>query len=349
MNSVFSPPPAYWAGWALACFYNFSRDIFNASWFLLVFNVVHFAIWALLGLIAIPIIRRFPLRLHWRPWLFHGVLGSLFVIIDITLGHWISYRLFGAAASKSLPEIAIIAFKNCFHLGLLTYWAMLGVVLGLDALKLARVREVQVARHKTAYVRAQLQNLKSQLQPHFLFNTLNAIASFMHYDVPTADRMLNRLSEVLRMSLRESGKPFVTLGQELAFIEAYLEIEKIRFEQRLSIGWEVPAELHGHEIPPFILQPLVENAIKYSVAPRSAGGSVLIRAYADSGQLLLEVEDDAPAEAPQQQGLGIGLANTRARLETLYGVGQRLDLLRAGMGTIARIRIPLHPILAQAA
>jgi LytS/YehU family sensor histidine kinase len=196
-------------------------------------------------------------------------------------------------------------------------------------------------------VHAQLQSLKLQLQPHFLFNTMHAIGSLMHYDVPTADRMLSRLSEMLRTSLRESDKPVVTLEQEKTFIEAYIEIEKIRFEHRLEVQWLIPDALLASAIPPFILQPLVENAIKYGVAPRAAGGTILIRAYAEQASLLLEVEDDAPAQASAQKGFGIGLNNTRQRLQALYGAGQNFELVRHAAGTIARIRIPL-PMLAAA-
>jgi two-component system LytT family sensor kinase len=226
-------------------------------------------------------------------------------------------------------------------LGLLNYFCFVGIVQSVGAYRQSQAQQLQVADHKTALVRAELQSLKTQLQPHFLFNTLNAIASLMHYDVTTADRMLNRLSELLRISLKETGNPVVSLKQEMAFIEAYLEIEKIRFEERLDVAWAIPDNLQASSIPPFILQPLVENAIKYGVAPRADGGIIIIRTYADRDALLLEVEDDAPEALPQQPGFGIGLSNTRSRLETLYGANQQFELIRAGLGTIARIRLPL--------
>lgn len=185
----------------------------------------------------------------------------------------------------------------------------MGVVQGLDTLQLARRRAVQVAEHQTAYGNAQLASLRLQLQPHFLFNTLHAIGSLMHYDVATADRMLNRLSDMLRTSLREADKPVVTLRQEIAFIEAYNEIEKIRFEERLGVAWDIAHELHECLVPPFILQPLVENAVKYGVAPRAAGG----------------------------------------KIEALYGAGPNLELVRTSTGTTARIRSPHHTAMLAAA
>ena len=317
-------------------------------WGNLVFNAAHFGVWALIGIAALPLIRRYPLRVGAMSWCFHILFGALLTQIDVTLGHWIFAAVTGAYKNKTALDLFVIAFKTCFHVGLLTYFGFVGIVQGLHALKLARRRELQVVEHKAAYVREQLQSLKLQLQPHFLFNTLHAIGSLMHYDVATADRMLNRLSDMLRTSLRESDNAVVTLKQEMAFIEAYVEIEKIRFEQRLAVVWAIPESLQGAAIPPFILQPLVENAIKYGVAPRADGGNIVIRAYTEGDTLMLEVEDDAPARIAQQKGFGIGLRNTRSRLEALYGAGDKLELLRAGMGTIARIRIPL-PAAALAA
>ena len=335
-----SPRLRYLGAWFLAGLYNFSRDALSAPWLpLAAFNFAHFAVWAALGVLAMPLMRRFPLRADVRPWLFHLAAGAVFAQLDVTLGHLIFMALTGQGQGLSLLEVARIAFVSCFHLAVLTYWCFLGVVQVMDSQRLLRLRDVQLAEHRTALVQAQLQNLRSQLQPHFLFNTLNAIAATMHYDVATADRMLNRLGDLLRLSLRETGK-LVRLEQEMALVEAYLDIERIRFEQRLDVCWLVPPELKDSSIPPFILQPLVENAIKYGVAPRTGGGSVTIRAYAEPDALLIEVEDDAPEALPPQPGFGIGLSNTRSRLEALYGHGKWLELVRAGAGTIARIRLP---------
>lgn len=348
MNRLAWPSRAYWCAWAIAGTYNFLRGVFAMPLYMnFVFNAAHFATWALLGVLALPVIRARPLRMHWESWLFHLVFGSLLTQTDVAIGHWLFAAFTHAYQGLTALDLFFVAFENCFHLGLLTYLGFVGVVQGLDTLRESRRNELQAAEHKAACVHAQLQSLKLQLQPHFLFNTLHAIGSLMHYDVPTADRMLSRLSEMLRTSLRESDNPVVTLQQEKAFIDAYIDIEKIRFEQRLAVQWLIPDDLLAASIPPFILQPLVENAIKYGVAPRAAGGSIVIRAYADQGTLLLEVEDDAPAQTQLQKGFGIGLNNTRQRLAALYGAGQNFELVRSAIGTIARIRIPL-PMLAAA-
>ncbi|UUZ56058.1 histidine kinase [Massilia sp. H-1] len=187
--------------------YNFLRAIFGMPLTMnFVFNAAHFGTWALLGVLALPVIRARPLRMHWESWIFHIVFGSLLTQIDVTIGHWLFAALTPAYSGASMLDLFFIAFEDCFHLGFLTYLGFVGVVQGFDTLRQARMNELQVAEHKAAYVHAQLQSLKLQLQPHFLFNTLHAIGSLMHYDVPTADRMLSRLSEMLRTSLRRIGQ-----------------------------------------------------------------------------------------------------------------------------------------------
>jgi two-component system, LytTR family, sensor kinase len=341
MDITKAPRLAYCAAWFAAALYNTWRDAFSAPLgVLLLFNAAYFTLWALLGLIAIPLIRRYPLRLDWKPWAFHLAVGAVFTQVDVTAGLWIGLHVLGKGQALSFEDIFVAAFKDCFHVGLMTYWGMVAIVQALDARRSARRQEMEIVEHKAAYVRAQLQTLKSQLQPHFLFNTLHAVSSLMHYDVATADRMLNRLADLLRLTLQDADDAVVTLDTEVNFIEAYLEIEKIRFEHRLAATLLIPAALRGLSIPSLILQPLVENAIKHGVAPRAAGGRVIVRAYQDDDHLVLEVEDDAPEAIPAQPGFGIGLSNTRSRLETLYGAGRHFELIRAGMGTIARIRLP---------
>ncbi len=334
----------YWAAWGAAAFYNFCRDAFGMPWrYLAVFNLTHFFLWGCLGLLALPLVRRHPIRLHWRPWVLHLLAGSAFTLVDITLGHWITFRALGVGRSLDLLGIAKMAFRDCFHLGLLTYWAMVGLMQGLDTLRRSRQRDLLAAQLETRLLQSQLQSLKMQLQPHFLFNTLSAVASIMHYDVKTADRMLTRLSDVLRLSLAQAGDQVLSLKQELDFVRAYLEIEQIRFEDRLQVRVDVPEALLDFPVPPFLLQPLVENAIKHAIAPRAEGGVLVIRARREGSELRLEVEDDGPALLPRQGGFGIGLRNTCSRLEHLYGPRSRFELVREGMGTVARILLPEAP------
>jgi len=337
------PRLVYCGAWALAGLYNFCRDVLSFPWQeLALFNVAHFAVWACLGLIALPLLRRYPLRRAWRPWLLHLALGALLVQVDITLGHLIFFKLTGHGAGLDLAAVARVAFANCFHLALMTYWIFVGIVQLIDAGREVRRRTLEAAQARHAAVLAQLQALRAQLQPHFLFNTLNGIAAVMHEDVDMADRMLNRLADLLRMSLNEGDAPVIRLQQELAFINAYLEIEKMRFGQRLDVHCHVPDSLLGCEVPPFILQPLVENAIKHGVASRASGGRIRIRAFEGAQGLQLEVEDDGAAQAEGEGGFRIGLRNTRERLQALYGSSQGLELLRGQAGMVARIHLPMQ-------
>ncbi|GAB2867808.1 hypothetical protein GCM10027277_41140 [Pseudoduganella ginsengisoli] len=347
---LYVPRPAYWGAWILAALYNLCRDVFFAPMHaLLVYNAAYFGVWSLLGLAAIPLMRRFPLRLHWRSWLFHGVAAALFVQADVTVGLWLGDRLMGRAGSATWADIALRAFRECFNLGLMTYAGLFAIVQVSAMRAHARQRELQLAEQQTMLVRAQLDNLKAQLQPHFLFNTLHAIGSLMHYDLATADRVLKRLGDVLRLALRDSGRQEVTLAEELELVSAYVEIERIRFENRLAVEWLVPDALQACRIPPFVLQPLVENAIKHGVAPYADGGDITIRAYRADDGLVLEVENKGRAAAggagaSRRPGMGVGLANIRGRLEALYGAGQEraaaLDLVNTENGALARVTLP---------
>jgi len=342
-----SPRLVYAGSWALAGAYNFLRDVPYMEWkSLLFFNVAHFSLWALLGLLAMPLMRRYPLGWSAKPWLLHLVLGAVFVQVDITAGHLIVYRTLGWHPEWSSLQIARVAFLNCFHLGMLTYWGFLGTVQLVDTQNMARRREREAAEARHAALHAQLQSLRAQLQPHFLFNTLNGIAAVMHDDVAAADRMLNRLADLLRMTLAEGERAEVCLQQELAFVQAYLDIEKMRFGQRLAVDCQVPEQLLHCPVPPFILQPLVENAIKHGVGPRAGGGRISIRAGEQQGFLLLDVENDDPPQGDGDTGFQIGLRNTRERLQALYGSAQRFELLRGGQRTVARIQLPLQRMAA---
>jgi two-component system, LytTR family, sensor kinase len=343
------PRASYWGWWALAGAYNVCREAWTMPWpDLLVLNAAFFAGWAWLGLLALPVVRRHPLHWHPGPIALHLLLGAVLAQVDVTLGYAVYAQLLRPHADLALPALARLAFESCFHLGLLTYFGFVAVVQAHDSLRRATASERLAAQMQQALLQAQLQALRQQLQPHFLFNTLHAIGAWMHVDVRTAERMLNRLAELLRMSLRQPQATTVPLGQELEMLRTYLDIEQLRFEDRLRVDWSVGQGLLDSPVPPFVLQPLVENAIRHGIAPHAAGGDIAIRAYRQAQHLLLEVENSGtPADAAGRPagaapgGLGIGLPNTRARLRALYGDGQSLDLLCAGCRTLARIRLPL--------
>ena len=181
-----------------------------------------------------------------------------------------------------------------------------------------------------------------QLNPHFLFNTLHAISSLMHKDVDAADRMLTRLSDLLRHALESTNTQVVPLREELEFLQRYLEIEQTRFGLRLAVRFDIAPDTLEAEVPNLVLQPLVENAIRHGIEPLASAGQIELYARRETGMLLLQVRDNGkglpPGSALEE---GVGLANTRARLQQLYGAGHRLDAGNRPEGGFAvRITIP---------
>ena len=183
--------------------------------------------------------------------------------------------------------------------------------------------------------------LSAQLRPHFLFNTLQGISTLLHRDPHAADQMLHRLSDLLRQSLRQSKAPEVPLSAELATLDNYLAIQRIRFEDRLEVS--VRADGAGDAlVPHFILQPLVENAIEHGVARHAGPGAISIMARVHEGRLVIDVANDAgPPEAASRSN-GLGLANTRGRLAAMYGEGASLQTSHVDDGRfLASIAMPL--------
>jgi len=209
-----------------------------------------------------------------------------------------------------------------------------GMVLGLAHARRATRLEAQLAR-------AQLDALRMQLHPHFLFNTLHAISALQTEDPETAQRMLVRLADFLRLTLENSAVQEVSLRREIDFLSRYLEIERMRFPQRLAVEFAVDPAMLDARVPNLILQPIVENAIRHGIAAKASPGRLEVGASRRNGSLLLRVRDTGPGlTAPPTEG--IGLANTRERLGRLYGTASRLSLENApGGGLEVIIEIPL--------
>jgi two-component system, LytTR family, sensor kinase len=209
-----------------------------------------------------------------------------------------------------------------------------------------RDRELRASELETQLAKAHLQALKSQIQPHFLFNTMHSISALMLTDVRAADKMMARLSDLLRMSMENAGIQLTTLSRELEFVTCYLEIEKVRFEDRLNLVFDIASDTLDAQVPHFLLQPFAENAIRHGIAKRSTQGEIRITASRDERDLDLRVTDNGPG-IDQTEGLsladGLGLRTSRERLRTLYGADQSLDMRNApGGGLEIKIRIPFH-------
>ena len=214
----------------------------------------------------------------------------------------------------------------------------------------SRERETARLQSETAQLEAQLAEAKlaalnAQLNPHFLFNTLHAVSSLVERDPRGVRRMIARLSELLRYTLEGGHEPVVAVGQEIAFLERYLEIMQIRFDDRLEIDVQVGDDARDALVPSLILQPLVENAVKHGVEKVAGTGRIEITARRHDNRLVLSVGDNGPGRTKSENGdeRGVGLRNIRQRLEQLYGGAQSLTFLeRPGGGTIARIEMPFQ-------
>jgi two-component system, LytTR family, sensor kinase len=212
-----------------------------------------------------------------------------------------------------------------------------------------RDRELRASVLQTQLATAQLQALKVQLHPHFLFNTLNSVSELMHQDVDTAERVITRLSDLLRMALENIGVQELSLRQELDFVEGYLEIEQTRFLDRLQIKLNIQPETLDCRIPNLLLQPLVENAIRHGISRSSDLGIIEIFTRKINDRLLIVVTDNGPGikvngnGQPSKSNFGLGLSTTRTRLEFLYGKEQTFVLNNLPeRGLEVRISLPWH-------
>ncbi len=208
-----------------------------------------------------------------------------------------------------------------------------------------RERERRASQLEAQLAKARLQTLKSQLQPHFLFNTLHSISSLMLTDVQAADRMMTRLGDLLRLSLESANTQITSLKSELEFLNCYLEIEKQRFAERMDIIFDIAPETLDASVPHLLLQPIVDNAVKHGISKLPTGGQIKITANVQDGDLQFEIRDNGPGigKSGSFRANGLGLRVTRERLESLYGQDQSLELLSSpAAGTITRIRIPFR-------
>ena len=230
-----------------------------------------------------------------------------------------------------------------FDWEMVTYWAIVGLSHALLYYRESRGRAVRAAQLEVKLAEAQLTTLQQQLHPHFLFNTLHAISALMHRDVEAADRMLMRLSDLLRITLENLGQSEVLLQTELDFLSKYLLIEQTRFMDRLTVRFDVQPEALETRVPSLLLQPLVENAIKHGVAKKAGAGHIDISARRDGDKLLIEVKDDGVGlseDALTALQKGIGVSTTRARLQHLFGADFRFEFHRLQGGLAVLVAVP---------
>lgn len=334
---------------ALSTYLGALQDGVHISWSRIVSGyLADFYLWGMLSPLIFKMARRYELRARFpRNLLIHiGLSIALSFVVLSAASPLVWY--FGYVNLARNPTLAVLWRNNAFsiyyfHQGLTIYWTTLVVAHALHYYRGVRQGEARAAQLAAQLAQAQLQALKMQIHPHFLFNTLNSIAALLHQDVEVADRMIARLGDFLRLTLNRSDAETTNFAQELEFLTCYLEIERTRFADRLIVEMEVEPHTLGVIVPNLILQPLVENAIRHGVARKTTGGHITIRACKKGDRFIVQIEDNGPGLRPNSKGTnsGIGLSNTRARLEQHYPNDHRLEIANVpNRGVVVTLEIP---------
>jgi two-component system LytT family sensor kinase len=310
---------------------------------------------------ALPVVywlwKKFPVTAphRIRHFIFHCFFSIAFVLAFCVMRVYYDVihplHIFGTDASAPFFQRYFAVFTGSVTILFFDYWALLGAVLALDYYQRFREREKEAAelqlrtlQLETSLAKAQVQALRMQLNPHFLFNTLHSISGLVREDNKAlAIRMIAGLGDLLRQTLQVNSQE-VTLRQELDFLEKYLEIEQLRFQDRLNVKMLIDPDTVEATVPCLILQPLVENALRHGISKSAKASLIEIRASRENGNLILQVQDDGPgfpAQIKPSNGNSIGIANTQARLESLYHNSFRFKLENAEAGgALATITIP---------
>jgi glucose-6-phosphate-specific signal transduction histidine kinase len=304
-------------------------------------NLVLFYGWAILTPFVFWFGEQYPIE---APHQLRNTLVLLLLAIPFALVHMAMLRaantfVLNVARSDHNPISLKAVLVGVGATDILVYLGIIGVSQAITYFQKYKDREYRFAQ-------AQLQALKMQIHPHFLFNTLNAISELVYDHPELADRTITQLSDLLRTTLQSSQNQEITLREELEFLKKYLEIQKTLLQERLTIEFEIDRDVLPARVPNLVLQPLVENAIRHGIAPRISGGAINIRAFRHNGSLKLQVSDDGiglKGTPEQALGLGIGLPNTRERLKRLYGENQQFEFRPLPDGGLSvNVTIPFH-------
>ncbi len=319
----------------------------DADWLkLLIIDSPYFILWSFFMPLSFFLSRRFPFAK--TKWVIPGIV-HLTSAISISLIHSITYNIFrrwveSAAEPVSFSKLYLSVFAT-FDYSLLVYFVMLFIIQVMIYNKRLKEEHEQSTQLKSALVQSQLDVLKSQLQPHFLFNTLNSISVLTRENPVLADKTIHLLSDLLRYSLKHAQQQFVTLEAEISFINDYLAIEKVRFGERLNIEMDIDPQTLQIMVPSLLLQPLVENAIKHGVTKKRGQGFIKISAQKNAKTLILKIIDNGKNKEKQpvsEENFGIGLKNTSKRLQSLYGQNHLFRFENnSGKETIVLIELPL--------
>jgi two-component system LytT family sensor kinase len=299
--------------------------------------------WALLSPLVFAVCRRWS-RVSW----------SRYLVVQLLAGCLFSLAHVAVCATGARLEAGIlhtgrdwlwlfgVTFRNHFHFDLFVYAALVCLWHAVHSYQQHCQAELSASRLKAELAQAQLLSLRTQLQPHFLFNTLHSIAALNYDDPKAANRMIARLSNLLRLTLESRRAPEISLQEELDVLGEFLEIEQVRFGDRLKVEKDICPSTLDAAVPTLLLQPIVENAIKHGIAPFSAPGRIRISSAATDGKLRLTVQDSGRGFPKDANGSGVGLANTRERLRCLFGREHALDIATGDpLGCSVSLCIPL--------
>jgi len=304
--------------------------------------------WMLATPLVLRLQRRFP-PTEWRKmstWAAHlGMCLAIGLVYAAWLAIWEVWL--NPWALSPGPEPFPQHWVHKFFGGLLSHVILYALILlvahALDSRAQLAQQQTETARLNEQLSKAQLSALRRQIEPHFLFNTLNAIAGLVREKKnDAAVDMIAGLSDFLRRVVKDSDRQQVPLGEELEFTQKYLDIQKARFAERMQFAVEVPDELLSAQVPSLILQPMVENAVKHGIAQRVHGGAIRISAARNNGTLTMRVYNDGPSLPPEwEKGqTGIGIANVRTRLQSLYGNKFELSMRNQRIGVEATVSVP---------
>src|SRR5215475_2843645 len=314
-------------------------------------NLVQFYVWAILTPFVFRFSRRFPIEL--RPLNVRNLLLYFPALISFAGIHqvlhlailwsiWPRWR----QRYPALMDCYRAYFAFGFYIDLIIALLIVIAVHALFYYQNFRASELAQSSLKTQLAQAQLRALKMQLHPHFLFNTLHSISSLVLEDPPKANSMIARLGDFLRLTLENSNQQLVSLNEETEFLRCYLEIEQVRFGDRLTVAFELEPQTLSAQVPHLILQPVVENAIQHAIAPRATPGHINIEAKRLNHSLRLEVKDNGPgitSNTTSPSKKCVGLTNVRTRLQQIYGSNFYFDLANGGNGgLIVVMEIPFH-------
>jgi sensor histidine kinase YesM len=326
-------------------------------------TIISASFWALITPLVMLVTRRIRDGIAATPsrMMVHVLVFLCVHVTDVTI-YWLATNWLTPTARPFLPMLFSLVTFNA-----LTYTVVAVVITALDSQESLRSRQTRESQLEAQLAMAQFHALRAQLHPHFLFNALNAVSSLIHSDPQRADRMLSRVSELLRTAIATASQPEIPLMDEMEFNRRYLDVERMRYGDRLDVRIDIAGETFDALVPNMLLQPLVENAVRHGIAPHAGNGRVEVRATRRGKQLYIvvrdtgtgfDIEQDESASIANGTGVfanensesqsrgprtgGVGLSTTRARLRKLYGDDQQLMLVNVEGGFEVQVTVPFH-------